>query len=57
MRIFCTHTNLSKNILYPYTFHSAHAPGIEIERSLKLTKIRLSGHDLVLKIKRFDKLQ
>ena len=34
-KIFRTHTNLSKNISYPYIFHSAHTPGIKNEWSLR----------------------
>ena len=31
LKIFRTHTNLSKNISYPYTFHSSNTPGIKNE--------------------------
>ena len=34
LKILSTHTNLSKNISYSYTFHSAHTPGIKNEWSL-----------------------
>ena len=58
LKILSTHTNLSENISYPYTFHSANTPGIKNEWFLTIDHILallLNRDALCLKARDFRK--